>query len=489
MAFMNLGGTAVAAIVPPKFNYVGIDGVVVEGQAEIVSSSASGTVSGGVVLSGESIVVSSFTPRYYSPRPATATVTITDQTELAEFDKVTLRSTSAPSADIDFAVDPDVSASATVTIANYAELNAGDKVTLRSTSAPSADIDFAVDPDIAASATVTITDYAELNIGDKVTLRSTSAPSTDIDFAVAIDGSGWDPGGSDNNAASALAILINANPNFIASANNAIVTITQSVDGVAGNTTVVLTDSGNSGMSKTDFAGGADGNWDLGASNNEAASALAIFINANSNFVASVIQQDNVWIVITQSTGGVAGNTTVVLTDSGNSGMSKTDFTGGTDGEWDLGTSNNEAASALATVIAANSNFVASANNAVVTITQSIGGVGGNTTVVLTDSGAPGMSKSDFSGGVDSPIEGGMVLGGVYDNVISSAYSFSGSGGIQSSGSLDEHWSVNPYILLRMVPSGGISLGGLGGAYISNYVGLVPLELGGTSLPFNSTVY
>ena len=109
--------------------------------------------------------------------------------------------------------------------------------------------------------------------------------------------------------------------------------------------------------------------------------------------------------------------------------------------------------------------------------------------VVLTDSGDAGMSKSDFSGGVDNPIEGGMVLGGVDNNTISSAYSFSGSGGIQSSGSLDEHWTTNPSILLRPTSSGGISLGGLGGAYISNYVGLVSLELGGTSLPFNSTVY
>ena len=486
MALMNLGGSAVAAIVYPHGNYVGIDGVVVEGQATIVSSAQSyqGTVS-PVLLSGESIVASSFTPRYYSPRPATATVTITDYAKLAEFDKVILSYDFGVSTSYSFAVDPDDSASATVTITDYAELNTGDKVTLRSTSAPSTDIDFAVDPDVTASATVTITDYAELNIGDKVTLRPTSAPSTVVDFTVAIDGSGWDPGGSDNNAASALANLINANPNFIASANNAVVTITQAVDGVVGNTTVTLTDSGNTGMSKTDFTGGVDGDWDLGASNNEAAYALAVFINTNSNFSVAV---NNAVVTITQSTAGAAGNTTVALTDSGAAGMSKTDFTEGRDGDWDLGTSNNEAASALATVIAASGVFSASANNAVVTIIQSTGGAGGNTTVILDDSGDAGMSKIDFSGGVDSPIEGGMVLGGVYD-VMSPAYSFSGSGGIQSSGSLDEHWTTNPRILLRIIPSGGISLGGVGGAFISNYVGGGTMELGGTSLPFNSTVY
>ena len=489
MAHMNLGGIAVAAIVYPQLNYVGIDGVVVEGQATIVSSAQSyqGTVS--PVLSGESIVASSFTPRYYSPRPATATVTITDYAKLAEFDKVILSYDFGVDTTYYFAVDPDDSATATVTITDYAELNTGDKVTLRSTSAPSTDIDFAVDPDVAASATVTITDYAELNIGDKVTLRSTSAPSTDIDFTVAIDGSGWNPGGSHNNAASALAILVNANPNFIASANNAVVTIIQAVEGAAGNTAVVLTDSGNAGMSKTDFTGGVDGDWDVGSDNGSAASALALFINANANFSAwAWAGGGNGYVEVTQSTAGVAGNTTVVLTDSGDPGMSKTDFTEGRDGDWDLGASNNEAASALATVIGASGVFSASANNAVVTITQSTGGAGGNTTVVLHDSGDAGMSKTDFSGGIDNPIEGGMALGAVYD-VISSAHFFSGSGGIQLSGSLDEHWTANPYLLLRPIPSGGISLAGLGGAFISNYVGLVPLELGGTSLPFYSTTY
>jgi len=479
MAHMNLGGSAVAVIARPHGNYVGIDGVVVEGQATIVSSAQSYQGTASPVISGESIVVSSFTPRYYSPRPATTTVTIIDKIELGTGDKVTLRSASAPSIDIDFAVDLDTSATSTVTITDYAELNDGDKVALRSTSAPSTDIDFAVDSDVAATATVTITDYAELNAGDKVTLRATNAPSVDIDFDIA-----WGTH-AESYIASALANLINANSNFSASANNTVVTITQSIEGAAGNTTVVLTDSGNSGMSKTDFTGGVDGDWDVGSSNADAAAALAIFVNANSNFSASA---NNAVVTITQSIGSVAGNTTVSLTDSGDAGMSKTDFTGGSDGSWDLGASNNEAASALAIFINANANFSAAANNAVVTITQSTKGTVGNTTVSLTDSGDVGMSKTDFSGGVDNPIEGGMALGGVYD-VVSTAYSFSGSGGIQSSGSLDEHWTANPRILLRIIPSGGISLGGLAGAFISNYVGLVPLELGGTSLPFNSTVY
>ncbi|MBT6846446.1 MAG: hypothetical protein HOA14_03415, partial [Planctomycetaceae bacterium] len=125
---------------------------------------------------------------------------------------------------------------------------------------------FAVSSADAASATVTITDQTELNPGDKVTLRATSAPSTDIDFTVATDGSGWDPGASNGAAAMALANLIDAHANFAASADNAVVTITQSTAGAAGNTVVDLTDSGIAGMSKLDFTGGVDGSRDFGSS-------------------------------------------------------------------------------------------------------------------------------------------------------------------------------------------------------------------------------
>jgi P2-related tail formation protein len=114
-----------------------------------------------------------------------------------------------------------------------------------------------------AIATVTVTDYSELNAGDKVTLRTTAEPTVDIDFTVATNGTGWNPGSSNSDAAEALATLINAyqagdsTNRFVASVYGAVVTIAQSDVGDAGNTTVVLTDSGTAGMSKTDFANGS----------------------------------------------------------------------------------------------------------------------------------------------------------------------------------------------------------------------------------------
>ena len=48
-----------------------------------------------------------------------------------------------------------------------------------------------------------------------------------------------------------------AGTRFTATVAGAVVTVTQAVDGIAGNTTVTLTDSGTAGMSKTNFTGGA----------------------------------------------------------------------------------------------------------------------------------------------------------------------------------------------------------------------------------------
>ena len=55
----------------------------------------------------------------------------------------------------------------------------------------------------------------------------------------------------------------------------------------------------------------------------------------------------------------------------------------------------------LATCLNANSKLIATASNGVVTITQLASGTAGNTTIALTDPDAAGMSKADFTGGVD----------------------------------------------------------------------------------------
>lgn len=104
-----------------------------------------------------------------------------------------------------------------------------------------------------ATATVTIVDYSELNVGDKVILRATKAPTKDIHFNVATDGTGWNPGSSNNEAALALATLINANENFIAEEYYNVVKIEQSVQGKDGETEIELVDSHIQGMTKTNF--------------------------------------------------------------------------------------------------------------------------------------------------------------------------------------------------------------------------------------------
>jgi hypothetical protein len=84
------------------------------------------------------------------------------------------------------------------------------------------------------------------------------------------------------------------------------------------------------------------------------------------------------------------------------------DFTNGdqssVNGTWESTDSNADTATNLMNVIntssgPAGTRFTATSDGAVVTVTQSTGGTSGNTTVDLTDSGTAGMSKTDFTGG------------------------------------------------------------------------------------------
>jgi len=54
-----------------------------------------------------------------------------------------------------------------------------------------------------------------------------------------------------------------AGTRFTATVDGAVVTITQATIGIAGNTTVTLTDSGTVGMTKTNFTGGGDDGGDV----------------------------------------------------------------------------------------------------------------------------------------------------------------------------------------------------------------------------------
>jgi hypothetical protein len=114
-------------------------------------------------------------------------------------------------------------------------------------------------------AKVTITDYTELNSGDKVNLIATDG--TNYDFTngsqSSVNGT-WESTTSNDVTATNLMNVINtasgpSGTRFTATVDGAVVTITQTTQGVAGNTTVALTDSNTAGMTLTNsFTGGAD---------------------------------------------------------------------------------------------------------------------------------------------------------------------------------------------------------------------------------------
>jgi len=114
-----------------------------------------------------------------------------------------------------------------------------------------------------ATATITITDFTELNAGDKVNLVATDGTNYDFTNGDQSSVSGtWESTTSNNATATNLMNVINtssgpAGTRFTATVDGAVVTVTQAVAGADGNTTVTLTESGGSGMSRTNFTGGA----------------------------------------------------------------------------------------------------------------------------------------------------------------------------------------------------------------------------------------
>ena len=115
---------------------------------------------------------------------------------------------------------------------------------------------------VAATATITITDFTELNTPDKVNLVATDG--TNYDFVQgdqsSVNGT-FEATTSNNVTATNLMNVINTSSGpsgtrFTATVSGAVVTATQAIAGVDGNTTVTLTDSGTAGMTKTNFTGG-----------------------------------------------------------------------------------------------------------------------------------------------------------------------------------------------------------------------------------------
>ncbi len=118
-----------------------------------------------------------------------------------------------------------------------------------------------VNNDVAATATVTISAFGNLaTTGDKIVFHTTDG--TAITASVAASTTATDTNivtfvaaGNNNTTAANLASCLNANSKITATANNAVVTITQA-PGFTGNGAITLTDAGSAGMTKTDFTGG-----------------------------------------------------------------------------------------------------------------------------------------------------------------------------------------------------------------------------------------
>ena len=118
-------------------------------------------------------------------------------------------------------------------------------------------------------------------------------------------------------------------------AATATITITDYTELNAGDkVNLVATDGTNYDFEQGDQSS-VNGTFEATTSNNQTATNLMNVINTSSGpagtrFTATV---DGAVVTVTQATIGTAGNTTVSLTDSGTAGMSKTNFTGGNDGD------------------------------------------------------------------------------------------------------------------------------------------------------------
>ena len=126
-----------------------------------------------------------------------------------------------------------------------------------------------------------------------------------------------------------LQTIISSQTSSIASAT---ITISNHANLAADDTIVINTTDGTTitATGHADTTTNTDTNsptFDVGdGSNNATATNLATALNANSKISATAL--DNV-VTIKQVTPGGTGNTTITLTDAGDAGMTKTDFTGG----------------------------------------------------------------------------------------------------------------------------------------------------------------
>ena len=109
---------------------------------------------------------------------------------------------------------------------------------------------------VAATCTITITAFGDLANGDKATLIATDQTSHDFTAAGSAGSGDFVAETNNDTTAENLKVQINANSKFSATRSGAVVTVTQAVAGIKGQTTVTLTDAGSAGFTKTNFVTG-----------------------------------------------------------------------------------------------------------------------------------------------------------------------------------------------------------------------------------------
>jgi len=122
------------------------------------------------------------------------------------------------------------------------------------------------DQDGYSRATITLTVAAEVGTSNSVTVvlatggsvvaTGHASATTDLSSATGAQVGTFHCTDVNNSTAAALAAFFNSHGELTATADSAIVTINQSVQGAAGNTVITLVDPGTVGMTKKDFTGG-----------------------------------------------------------------------------------------------------------------------------------------------------------------------------------------------------------------------------------------
>ena len=109
---------------------------------------------------------------------------------------------------------------------------------------------------VAATCTITVSDFSNLATGDKVTLVATDQTSHAFTTAGSAGSGAFVAETNNDTTAENLKVQIDANAKFSATRAGAVVTVTQAVAGIKGQTTVTLADAGDAGLAKTNFVTG-----------------------------------------------------------------------------------------------------------------------------------------------------------------------------------------------------------------------------------------